>query len=105
MVDTFITAVMHRARAILIVSAVLLVAAGALGVGAISRLQSGGFDDPSSESAHAATVLANELGRPTANLVLLVTAPEGSSVDAWLGIPPGRWRRRLRRRRRHARSW
>ena len=81
MVDSFITAVMHRARAILIVSAVLLVAAGALGVGAISRLQSGGFDDPSSESAHAATVLANELGRPTANLVLLVTAPEGSTVD------------------------
>ena len=82
MIDSLITLVLRRARAILIASLVALVAAATLGVGAISRLQSGGFDDPSAESAQAATVLAEKLGRPTANLVLLVTAPTGSTVDA-----------------------
>ena len=81
MIDTFITTVMRRARAILITSLVILVAAAALGVGAISRLQSGGFDDPSAESAQAATALAEKLGRPTANFLLLVTAPSGATVD------------------------
>ena len=81
MIDTFITTVMRRARAVLITSLVILVAAAALGVGAISRLQSGGFDDPSAESAQAATALAEKLGRPTANFLLLVTAPSGATVD------------------------
>ena len=81
MIDTFITTVMRRARAILITSLVILVAAAALGVGAISRLQSGGFDDPTAESAQAARALAEKLGRPTANFLLLVTAPSGATVD------------------------
>ncbi|MEI2766752.1 MAG: MMPL family transporter [Dermatophilaceae bacterium] len=72
-----------RARSVrtLVVAVLMLLAAGAWGAGALSRLQSGGFDDPGAESARAADVLATELGVRGANLVVLVTASSGGSVD------------------------
>ena len=47
---------------------------------AITRLKSGGFDDPGAESTRAAKVLADEFGTGDPNLVLLVTA-KGGQVD------------------------
>jgi len=86
----FVHLITHRARAVLVVSALLVVLAAVLGSGAVGKLKGGGFDDPASESSRAAVVLSGTLHRPTANLVLLVTAPAGSTVDAATAARVGR---------------
>ncbi len=70
--------VVRRARLVLAVTAVLLVGAAVLGVGAFGKLQGGGFDDPSAESTKAAEMLDAKFG-DQANLVFLVDA--GGPVD------------------------
>ena len=86
MFDALSTLVLRRPKAVLVLSLTLFLAAGAFGVGAISRMQSGGFDDPNAESQRAATVLTEQLDRPGANLVLLVTAPQ-QGADAGVDDP------------------
>ena len=71
-----------RARAVLIVTALLAVVAGVFGAGAVGKLKGGGFDSPSFESARAKAALAELLHQQQANLVLLVTAPQGSTADS-----------------------
>lgn len=77
--------VRHR-RAVLVVTFLALVAAAVLGTGVFSRLSSGGFDDPGSESTRATEALADEFGTGSPDLVLVVTATdpaEGTiAVDA-----------------------
>jgi len=73
--------VRHR-KAVLVGTALFFVAAGVLGGGVASRLTSGGFDDPSSESFHAHQAIEHEFGRQTPDLVLLVTARRGTVDDA-----------------------
>ena len=69
-------------RRILIVSAVF-VALGALVAPSVSgHLSSGGFDDPSSESAYAGTRIERIFGVSDPDVVLLVEAREGSVDDA-----------------------
>jgi RND superfamily putative drug exporter len=60
---------------------VFLPVAGLLGGGVEKRLSSGGFTDPSSESARAAEILDRRFSAGTPNLVLLVTARSGTVDD------------------------
>ncbi|HSA51860.1 MAG TPA: MMPL family transporter, partial [Yinghuangia sp.] len=70
----------RRSRLVLIVAAVAVVLMGVAGVGAFTKLQGGGYDDPASESSRAAEAIDAKFGGET-NLVLLVRAGEGG-VDA-----------------------
>src|SRR5229473_722572 len=72
--------VRHR-KAVLVGTALFSVVAGALGGGVASRLSSGGFDDPSSESSRARRAIEREFGRQTPDLVLLVTTKQGTVDD------------------------
>jgi putative drug exporter of the RND superfamily len=73
--------VRHR-KAVLVGTAVFFVVAGALGGGVASRLSSGGFEDPASESSRASDTIEHEFGNQTPDLVLLVTATNGMVDDA-----------------------
>ena len=71
---------LRRRWAVLAATLAVVVAAGVFGGSAITRLKSGGFDDPDAESARAAEVLRDGFGTGDPNLVLLVTA-KGGQVD------------------------
>jgi RND superfamily putative drug exporter len=73
--------VRHR-KAVLVGTALFFVAAGVLGGGVASRLSSGGFDDPASESSRARNAIEREFGEQEPDLVLLVTAKRGTIDDA-----------------------
>jgi RND superfamily putative drug exporter len=60
---------------------VFLVVAGGIGGGVAENLTSGGFDDPSTESARADEALADRFDTGVPNVVLVVTA-QGGDVDA-----------------------
>src|SRR5437660_1815790 len=71
----------RRRRWVLAGTLVAFLAAGAFG-GSVSRyLSNGGFNDPNSESQHAADTLGATFHSGNANMVMLVTAKHGS-VDA-----------------------
>lgn len=66
----------RRARAVLLLSLLAVVAMGAIGFGAFGKLQGGGFDDPDSPSSRAEAVIEEKFGGND-NLVLLVRAESG----------------------------
>jgi RND superfamily putative drug exporter len=70
----------RRARLMLVVSGIALIAMALVGFGAFGKLRTGGFDDPGAQSSRAASVVDAKYGGAT-NLVLLVHA-KGGSVDA-----------------------
>jgi putative drug exporter of the RND superfamily len=70
-----------RRRIILVVTLVAFLAAGAYGGGVARELSSGGFEDPSSESARAEALLLEHFGAGVPNVVLLVTATDGTVDD------------------------
>ena len=72
--------VAHR-KAVLVGTAAFFVVAGALGGGVASELSNGGFDDPSSESSRAKRAAEREFGDQQPDLVLLVTAKQGTVDD------------------------
>lgn len=72
-------AVSH-ARAVLVVTVLLMIGAGALGVTAFGKLQAGGFDDPNAESSQAQQLIRDRFGGQT-NLVFLVSAKSGTVDD------------------------
>lgn len=72
--------VVKRARLLLAVAAVALIAAGIFGGGAFGKLKNGGFTDPAAASTQAQQVIDDRFGGET-NLVLLVTAKDGT-VDS-----------------------
>jgi RND superfamily putative drug exporter len=74
----FAAAVVRHRRAVLASAVIALIAAFAYGGKVATRLNSGGFTDPSSASARADALLHEQFhtGRP--NLVLLVTARSGT---------------------------
>ena len=74
------TTVRHR-RLVLALTGVLLVVAGAGGGGVMDKLKAGGFFDPGSESANAETILQEQFGAGEPDLVVVVTADEGTTVD------------------------
>lgn len=73
----------RRARSVLAGTLVLLALAAVLGVQATSRLKSGGFTDPASDSSRAASTLAQHIGGDP-DLLLLVTGrpAQAGGVDA-----------------------
>ncbi|MCK9893067.1 MMPL family transporter [Frankia sp. AgB32] len=76
-----VTLVTRRPRLILALTVIVLLGGGVLAGTAFGKLQTGGFDDPASESSRAADLLdAHFHGRP--NVLLLVTARQGDVDDA-----------------------
>jgi len=72
--------VARRARLVLVIAGVLVAIAAGVGSGAFGKLLNGGFDDPSSDSSKAASVVTTRYGGAT-NFILLVRAHDGT-VDA-----------------------
>src|SRR5215467_11236650 len=70
----------RRARAVLVIAGLGLVAAALYGVGAFGVLKNGGFDDPHAESSRAQQLIDRNFGGRS-NLVLLVHAKSGT-VDS-----------------------
>ncbi|KDA42216.1 MMPL family transporter [Frankia sp. B2] len=81
MFTPLVALVTRRPRLVLVLTLLVLLGAGGLAGGAFGKLQTGGFDDPASDSSRAEDVLdARFHGRP--NLLLLVTARAGDVDDA-----------------------
>ncbi|NUP46841.1 MAG: MMPL family transporter [Catenulispora sp.] len=71
-----------RFRHFVLAAALVVVAAGVLwGTGVFGVLKSGGFDDPGSESARAASAIAAELGNQTPDIVVLYSAGTATIDD------------------------
>ncbi|MGH2752916.1 MAG: MMPL family transporter [Actinomycetota bacterium] len=73
--------VVRRRVMVLVLTAIFLVGAGAVGGGVADRLSNGGFDDPDAEATAAADELRDGFGQQTPNLILLVTSKSGSVDD------------------------
>lgn len=72
----------HRHRRTVIELVVLIIAAaGWWGLGVFDRLSEGGYDDPGSESARVDQIVEQALGRQSDDVVVVYTAPEGTTVD------------------------
>ncbi|QIQ06047.1 MMPL family transporter [Streptomyces liangshanensis] len=80
MLTAFAVAVHRRAKLVLVLAAVAVVAMGVLGAGAFAQLKGGGFDAEGAPSTRAGQIVDDTFGGPP-NLVLLVQARTGS-VDA-----------------------
>ena len=82
--------VLHRIAALAIaaprrtiaIAALVMVAVGIFGIPVAKSLSAGGFQDPTSESASAATILTDKFGQGDVQLLLVVTAPDGVSGAA-----------------------
>ena len=73
--------VVRRRRAVLVVTGLVFVAAGAFGAGVFGAVKTGGFEDPAAESTRAARLVEQQFGQGDPDIVLLVTAKNGRSVD------------------------
>ncbi|MGH2813435.1 MAG: MMPL family transporter, partial [Actinomycetota bacterium] len=73
--------VVRHPSKVLIVSAVFVALAGALGAGVAEHLSTGGFEDPASESTRAAARIEEAFGISDPDVVLLVAARTGSVDD------------------------
>jgi putative drug exporter of the RND superfamily len=80
MLHRYGTFIHRHARLVLIISAVALIAAAVVGLGAFGKLKSGGFDDPASDSTKAQRLVDDRFGGDS-NLVLLVHAKSGTADD------------------------
>ena len=88
----------HRTRFVLLAALAFFIVAGALGGGVAQHLSSGGFNDPAAESTQAANVLTHQFRTGSPNLVLLVTADHGRTVDDPVVARPPRGSRTSSRR-------
>jgi putative drug exporter of the RND superfamily len=70
---------------VLVGTVVFFIGAAVLGGGVASRLGSGGFDDPASESSRAADTIKRDFGKQQPDLVFLVTAKSGTVDDPAVG--------------------
>ncbi|MEP7055875.1 MAG: MMPL family transporter [Actinomycetota bacterium] len=70
--------VVRRRVAVLLLALVAIAGAGAYGGGVATKLSSGGFDDPASQSVAARALLTERFGAGEPNVVLLVTAKRGA---------------------------
>src|SRR5947199_10747653 len=69
-----------HARAVLIVTVLVMIGAGALGFTAFGKLKTEGFADPNAESSQAQALLDGHFGGRT-NLVFLIAANSGPVDD------------------------
>ena len=80
--SSFLGRFVFRRRWFVLVATVAFLAISALtGLSVFDRLQSGGFEDPTSESARATAILEERFGAGSPDLVLLVSAA-GEGVDS-----------------------
>jgi putative drug exporter of the RND superfamily len=70
---------------VLVGTVLFFIAAAVLGGGVASRLGSGGFDDPASESSRAVDTIKRDFGKQQPDLVFLVTAKSGTVDDSAVG--------------------
>ena len=96
-------AVAHR-KSVLVGTAVFFLVAAGLGGGVASRLSSGGFDDPSSESSRAVDAIKHDFGKQQPDLVFLVTAKRGTVDDPAVGATAEQLTTKLAAERRVARA-
>jgi RND superfamily putative drug exporter len=73
--------VVRRRKVVLALTALLVVAAAAFGGDVADHLTTGGFRDPHAQSTKAAAVVRQEFGQSEPNIILLVTAREGTVDD------------------------
>lgn len=71
----------RRARRVLLIAAILVVAAGAYGFTVFGKLSAGGFDDPAAQSSRAAALLKDRFGATSPDVVLVVSPTGGRAVD------------------------
>ena len=71
----------RRSWRVVAAAMLFVLVAGAIGGGVAENLTSGGFEDPSTESAKADEALAERFGTGIPNVILLVTAQDGD-VDS-----------------------
>ena len=76
----------RRRRSVMIVSILVVLAAGVLGSGVFDHLSGGGFADPASDAARAESALLERFGTGAPNYVLLVDA-HGRSTDPAVDAP------------------
>jgi RND superfamily putative drug exporter len=69
-----------HAKGVLVVTALLAMAAAALGITAFGKLQTEGFDDPASESSQAQALIESEFGGEN-DVVFLFSSDTGSVED------------------------
>lgn len=69
-----------HARAVLVVTVLVMIGAGALGFTAFGKLKTEGFADPNAESSQAQDLIDGHFGGRT-NLVFLITADSGTVDD------------------------
>ena len=86
---SFARLIVARRRIVLVVAIVLAAVAGAFGGSVAKNLSNGGFDDPTSESSAAKELIETQFGAGSPNLVLLVTAKDGS-VDSTASVAAGK---------------
>jgi RND superfamily putative drug exporter len=74
--------IIRRRRIVLVLAVVWLAVAGIFGGSVAKHLSSGGFQDPGAQSTRAANLVRDQFHSGGPNLVLLVTATAGQSVDS-----------------------
>ena len=62
---------------IIAVAALVMVAAGIVGIPVVKSLSAGGFQDPTSESARATRLLTDKFGQADMQLLFVVSSPHG----------------------------
>ena len=67
----------RRRKVVLLTTLFVFLVAGVVGGGVASRLSTGGFDDPSSESGRVATILDETFGQGDPEVVLVVRSDKG----------------------------
>ena len=68
-------------RRILAIAGLLAVVTAILGIPVANHLSAGGFQDPGSESARAASLLSEKFEQSDQQLLLTVTNPSGATSD------------------------
>lgn len=68
-------------RRIIATAVLVFIAAAIFGVPVAKSLSPGGFQDPDSESAHAINVLSDKFGQSGQQMLILVTAPGGTTSE------------------------
>src|SRR6266511_3968011 len=79
MLERLAGSLLRRRVLVLVVAVAVVGLAGVLGAGVVSKLRSGGFEDPAASSTRAEDALRDTFHTGEPNLVLLVTADHGTS--------------------------
>lgn len=85
MLQGFARLALRSPRQIVAVAALLTALTAIFGIPVANHLSAGGFQDPGSESARAAGVLAAKFKQSDQQLFITVTSPAGAGVDAGAG--------------------